>query len=102
MSIRSIEYYEHATLHLILAIHNASLSTHYFVSRPNNHAYTTSTNGNRNSSQHCQQFLTKLTAKLKLLLHTYIIKRAKYVQLTFRNLTHYLMCQLHSIYGFWS
>jgi len=101
MFIRSIEYYEYATLHL-LAKHDVSLITHHFVSCPNNRAYTISTDRNPNGSQHCQQFLTKLTSILKLLLHVYIIKCAKYVQFTFCNLVHYQMCQLHSVYDFWS
>jgi len=91
MFIRSTEYYEHATLHLPLAIHDVSLITRHLASYPNNRAYTISIDRNPNSSQHCQQFLTKLTATLKLLLHTYIIKCAKYVQFTFRNLVHYQM-----------
>ena len=102
MFIRSIEYYEYTTLHLLLAIHDVSLITHHFVSRPNNRAYMISADGNPNSSQQCQQFLTKLTATLKLLLHVYIVKCAKCVQFTFRNLVHYQICQLHSVYGFWS
>jgi len=102
MCVRSTEYYQYATLHLLLAIHDISLITHHFVSRPNNRAYTISTDRNPNSSQHCQQLLTKHTATLKLLLHIYITKCAKYVEFTFHNLVHYQMCQLHSVYSSWS